>query len=104
MAVRHSWLVLDYMATISYRLGFFALSKFGGVHSAEIHDALWADGGKTGSFSSGMRSLKFSIYVRPYGPFVLVKQEGRISLEVEVAKIFTISLSHVEENFNIHNC
>jgi len=38
-------LVLDYEAAISYRLGFFALSRFGAVCSAETHHALWADDG-----------------------------------------------------------
>ena len=46
VVVRHSWLVLDYTAAISYRLGFFALSKFGGVYTAETHHVLWADEGK----------------------------------------------------------
>ena len=43
MVVRHSLLGLDYSATISYRLGFFTLFKFGGVYLAGTHDALSAE-------------------------------------------------------------
>ena len=44
----------------------------------------------------------FSIYVRPLGTFVFVKQVRRsISLQVEVAqKVFTISLPHIGANSN----
>jgi len=45
VVVRHTWLVLDYTAAISYRLGFIALSRVGGVYWAESHHALWADDG-----------------------------------------------------------
>ena len=45
VVVRHTWLVLDYTAAISCRLGFIALSRFGGVYWAESHYALWADDG-----------------------------------------------------------
>ena len=44
MVARHIWLVLDYTAAISYRLGFFALSRFAGVYWAKTHHVLWADG------------------------------------------------------------
>ena len=38
-------MALDYKAAISYRLGFFALSRLGGVYWAETHHVLWADNG-----------------------------------------------------------
>ena len=39
-------MVLDYTAAISHRLGFLALSRFGGAyHWAESHHVLWADEG-----------------------------------------------------------
>jgi len=43
VVVRHTWLVLDY--TVAIPVGFFALSRFGGVYWAESHHALWADDG-----------------------------------------------------------
>ena len=46
VVVRHGWLILGYTGAISYPLGLFALSMFGGVYSAETHHAVWADDGK----------------------------------------------------------
>jgi len=46
VVVGHGWLVLGYTAVVSYWLGFFALSVFGGVYSVETHHALWAEDGK----------------------------------------------------------
>ena len=39
VVARHHRLGDDYWAAISYRLGFIARSKFGGVYFAETHDA-----------------------------------------------------------------
>ena len=39
VVVRHHRLGDDYWAAISYRLGFFARSKFEGVYFVETHDA-----------------------------------------------------------------
>ena len=35
------WLGHDYWAAISNRLGFIALSRFGGVHLVGTHDEFW---------------------------------------------------------------
>ena len=39
VVVRHRRLVHDYWAAILYRLGFIALSRFGGVYFVGTHDA-----------------------------------------------------------------
>jgi len=41
VVVRHHRLGYDYWAAILYRLGFIALSRFGGAHSVETYDAFW---------------------------------------------------------------
>ena len=41
MVVRPGWLGHDYWAAISYRLGFIALSRLGGVYFVGTHDAFW---------------------------------------------------------------
>ena len=38
VVMRHHRLVHDYWAAISYRLGFIALSRFGGVYFVGTHD------------------------------------------------------------------
>jgi len=52
-----------------------------------------------------MRSLKFPIYVRPFGPlFVLVKQAEQyhrvLKLRKSLYHFFTISLPHIGANSN----
>ena len=53
---------------------------------------------ETGSFSGRMRSLMFSIYVRPFGLFFWkVKQEEWY--EQKLCEIFTVSRSHIGARF-----
>ena len=48
-----------------------------------------------------MRSLKFPIYVRPFGPFVLVDSKKEYQCELELRKkSFPISLLHIKTNSN----
>ena len=84
MVVRRTWFVLDYAAAVSYRLGFFALSRLGGVYRAESHHAVWADDGNR--FLDEVTEIPY-ICSAIWLLFVLVKQaSNRISLRVEVTQ------------------
>ena len=66
--LRHHQLGDDYWAAISYRLGFIARSKFGGVYIVGTHDPF---GLRTGNqFLLVMDEVTIlSIYVRSFVPF-----------------------------------
>jgi len=61
VVVRHHWLGDDYWAAISYRLGFIALSRFGGAYFVGTHDAF---GLRTGNwFLLVMDEVTYTFYI-----------------------------------------
>jgi len=92
--VRHSGLALDDTAAISYRLGFFALSGFGGVYPAGTHDAV---GLKTGNRFFLMRGeVTEVLYIcSAIGPLVLVDSKEEHYCGFKLRKTFTTSLPHI---------
>jgi len=67
VVVRHSGLVLDYTAAISYRPGFFALSGFGGVYDTRL-ELMMHYGLKTGNrfFLTRDEVTEVSLYMFDY--------------------------------------